>query len=132
GGAPRHGGRAFSGKEPSKADRSASYARRCGAKNGVAAGLARRCELQVSYALRRAPAVAGREATLGSETVPVDRIGGAIETVFDLRPAAIIAELDLLRPIYAKTANYGHFGRELPEFTWERTDRVDALRDAVR
>ena len=132
GGAARHGGGAFSGKDPSKVDRSASYAMRWVAKNVVAAGLARRCELQVSYAIGRAHPVAVHVETFGTETVPVDRIVGAIETVFDLRPAAIIAELDLLRPIYAKTANYGHFGRELPEFTWERTDRVDALRDAVR
>src|SRR5690606_3560148 len=119
-------------KDPSKVDRSASYAMRWVAKNVVAAGLARRCELQVSYAIGRAHPVAVHVETFGPETVPVDRIVGAIETVFGRRPPAISAELDLLRPIYAKTANYGHFGRELPEFTWERTDRVDALRDAVR
>ncbi|MDR2722968.1 MAG: methionine adenosyltransferase [Cellulomonadaceae bacterium] len=127
GGMARHGGGAFSGKDPSKVDRSAAYALRWVAKNVVAAGLAKRCEVQVAYAIGRAHPVGLYVETFGTETVPVDRIIDAIGKVFDLRPAAIIAELDLLRPIYAKTSNYGHFGRELPEFTWERTDRVADL-----
>lgn len=131
GGMSRHGGGAFSGKDPSKVDRSAAYAMRWVAKNVVAAGLARRCEVQVAYAIGRAHPVGLYVETFGTETVPVERIIGAIDTVFDLRPAAIIRDLDLLRPIYSKTSAYGHFGRELPEFTWERTDRVDALRAAV-
>jgi S-adenosylmethionine synthetase len=131
GGMARHGGGAFSGKDPSKVDRSAAYAMRWVAKNVVAAGLARRCEVQVAYAIGRAHPVGLYVETFGTETVPVERIIGAINTVFDLRPAAIIRDLDLLRPIYSKTSAYGHFGRELPEFTWERTDRVDALRAAV-
>jgi S-adenosylmethionine synthetase len=131
GGMSRHGGGAFSGKDPSKVDRSAAYAMRWVAKNVVAAGLARRCEVQVAYAIGRAHPVGLYVETFGTETVPVGRIIGAIDTVFDLRPAAIIRDLDLLRPIYSKTSAYGHFGRELPEFTWERTDRVDALRAAV-
>lgn len=132
GGMARHGGGAFSGKDPSKVDRSASYAMRWVAKNVVAAGLARRCEVQVSYAIGRAHPIAVHVETFGTETVPTDEIARAIGAVFDLRPAAIIAELDLLRPIYAQTSNYGHFGRELPEFTWERTERADVLRAAVR
>jgi S-adenosylmethionine synthetase len=132
GGMARHGGGAFSGKDPSKVDRSASYAMRWVAKNVVAAGLARRCEVQVSYAIGRAHPIALYVETFGTETVPNEAIAAAISEVFDLRPAAIIAALDLLRPIYALTSNYGHFGRELPEFTWERTDRADALRAAVR
>ena len=131
GGMSRHGGGAFSGKDPSKVDRSASYAMRWVAKNVVAAGLARRCEVQVSYAIGRAHPIAVYVETFGTETVPTERIASAIQEVFDLRPAAIIHELDLLRPIYALTSNYGHFGRELPEFTWERTDRVADLRSAV-
>ena len=131
GGMSRHGGGAFSGKDPSKVDRSASYAMRWVAKNVVAAGLARRCEVQVSYAIGRAHPIAVYVETFGTETVPTERIASAIQEVFDLRPAAIIHELDLLRPIYALTSNYGHFGRELPEFTWERTDRVADLRAAV-
>ncbi|UFU01532.1 methionine adenosyltransferase [Ruania suaedae] len=131
GGMSRHGGGAFSGKDPSKVDRSASYAMRWVAKNVVAAGLARRCEVQVSYAIGRAHPIAVYVETFGTETVPVEQITAAISQVFDLRPAAIIDALDLLRPIYALTSTYGHFGRELPEFTWERTDRVDALRAAV-
>lgn len=131
GGMSRHGGGALSGKDPSKVDRSASYAMRWVAKNVVAAGLARRCEVQVSYAIGRAHPIAVYVETFGTETVPTDRIAAAIREVFDLRPAAIIADLDLLRPIYARTANYGHFGRELPEFTWERTDRADRLRAAA-
>ncbi|WP_235019984.1 methionine adenosyltransferase [Ruania rhizosphaerae] len=131
GGMARHGGGAFSGKDPSKVDRSASYAMRWVAKNVVAAGLARRCEVQVSYAIGRAHPIAVYVETFGTETVPVEAITAAISQVFDLRPAAIIDALDLLRPIYALTSTYGHFGRELPEFTWERTDRADALRAAV-
>ena len=132
GGMARHGGGAFSGKDPSKVDRSAAYAMRWVAKNVVAAGLARRCEVQVAYAIGKAHPVGLFVETFGTETVPVERHPGRrrIE-VFDLRPAAIIRDLDLLRPIYAQTAAYGHFGRELPDFTWERTDRVDALKAAA-
>ncbi|MER7600331.1 methionine adenosyltransferase domain-containing protein, partial [Streptomyces hydrogenans] len=122
---------AFSGKDPSKVDRSAAYAMRWVAKNVVAAGLASRCEVQVAYAIGKAEPVGLFVETFGTETVPVDRIEKAVTEVFDLRPAAIIRDLDLLRPIYAQTAAYGHFGRELPDFTWERTDRVDALRAAA-
>ncbi len=131
GGMARHGGGAFSGKDPSKVDRSAAYAMRWVAKNVVAAGLARRCEVQVAYAIGKAQPVGLFVETFGTETVPVDAISDAVGSVFDLRPAAIIRDLDLLRPIYAQTAAYGHFGRELADFTWERTDRVDALRSAV-
>lgn len=131
GGMARHGGGAFSGKDPSKVDRSAAYAMRWVAKNVVAAGLARRCEVQVAYAIGKAHPVGLYVETFGTETVPVERLTAAIREVFDLRPAAIIRDLDLLRPIYRKTAAYGHFGRALPEFTWERTDRVDALRSAL-
>jgi S-adenosylmethionine synthetase len=131
GGMARHGGGAFSGKDPSKVDRSAAYAMRWVAKNVVAAGLARRCEVQVAYAIGKAHPVGLFVETFGTETVPVDRIQAAVSDVFDLRPAAIIRDLDLLRPIYAQTAAYGHFGRELPDFTWERTDRVDALKSAT-
>jgi len=131
GGMARHGGGAFSGKDPSKVDRSAAYAMRWVAKNIVAAGLARRAEVQVAYAIGKAQPVGVFVETFGTETVPVERIQAAVLEVFDLRPAAIIRDLDLLRPIYAKTAAYGHFGRELPEFTWERTDRAEALKAAV-
>ena len=131
GGMARHGGGAFSGKDPSKVDRSAAYAMRWVAKNVVAAGLARRCEVQVAYAIGKAQPVGFYVDCFGTETVPVDTIRAAVLAVFDLRPAAIIRDLDLLRPIYSLTAAYGHFGRELPEFTWERTDRVDALRAAA-
>ncbi|WP_310963306.1 methionine adenosyltransferase [Nocardioides terrisoli] len=131
GGMARHGGGAFSGKDPSKVDRSAAYAMRWVAKNVVAAGLARRCEAQVAYAIGKAQPVGVYIDTFGTETVPVDVIQKAVLEVFDLRPAAIIRDLDLLRPIFAKTSAYGHFGRELPEFTWERTDRVDALKAAA-
>ena len=131
GGMARHGGGAFSGKDPSKVDRSASYATRWVAKNVVAAGLARRCEVHVAYAIGKAHPVGLYVETFGTETVPVERITAAIDEVFDLRPAAIVDALDLLRPIYRDTSAYGHFGRELPAFTWERTDRVDALRAAV-
>ncbi|ROS74523.1 methionine adenosyltransferase [Cellulomonas sp. PhB143] len=131
GGMARHGGGAFSGKDPSKVDRSAAYATRWVAKNVVAAGLARRCEVQVAYAIGKSHPVGLYVETFGTETVPVERIGAAIREVFDLRPGAIVRDLDLLRPIYAATAAYGHFGRELEAFTWERTDRVEALRSAV-
>jgi S-adenosylmethionine synthetase len=132
GGMARHGGGAFSGKDPSKVDRSAAYATRWVAKNVVAAGLATRCEVQVAYAIGKAAPVGLFVETFGTHTVDTARIEDAIAEVFDLRPAAIIRDLDLLRPIYAQTAAYGHFGRELPEFTWERTDRVEALRAAAR
>ncbi|MGW4164997.1 methionine adenosyltransferase [Streptomyces sp. NPDC004788] len=128
GGWSRHGGGAFSGKDPSKVDRSAAYAMRWVAKNIVAAGLARRAEVQVAYAIGKAEPVGLFVETFGTETVPVPKIQEAVGQVFDLRPAAIIRDLDLLRPIYARTSAYGHFGRELPEFTWERTDRADKLR----
>lgn len=131
GGAARHGGGAFSGKDPSKVDRSAAYATRWVAKNVVAAGLAARCEVQVAYAIGRAHPVGLYVETFGTETAPVDRIAAAIREVFDLRPAAIVRDLDLLRPIYQATAAYGHFGRELPDFTWERTDRVAELQAIV-
>ncbi len=132
GGMARHGGGAFSGKDPSKVDRSAAYAMRWVAKNVVAAGLARRCEVQVAYAIGKAHPVGMFVECFGTETVPVDRIQDAVTSVFDLRPAAIIRDLDLLRPIYTQTAAYGHFGRELPDFTWERADRVAELQAAVR
>jgi S-adenosylmethionine synthetase len=131
GGASRHGGGAFSGKDPSKVDRSAAYAMRWVAKNAVAAGLADRLELQVAYAIGAAAPVGLYVETFGTGHVPEDRIIDSIREVFDLRPAAIIRDLDLLRPIYADTATYGHFGRELPAFTWERLDRVDDLRAAA-
>ncbi len=131
GGMARHGGGAFSGKDPSKVDRSAAYAMRWVAKNIVAAGLARRCEVQVAYAIGKAQPVGFYVDCFGTESVPVSTIQKAVQEVFDLRPAAIIADLDLLRPIYAQSAAYGHFGRELPDFTWERTDRVDALKAAA-
>ena len=131
GGMARHGGGAFSGKDPSKVDRSAAYAMRWVAKNVVAAGLADRAEIQVAYAIGVAKPVSVFVETFGTEKVEADAIERAIGQVFDLRPAAIIRELDLRRPIYAKTAAYGHFGRELPEFSWEKTDRAAALRDAA-
>ncbi|CAM5538557.1 S-adenosylmethionine synthase OS=Streptomyces tendae OX=1932 GN=metK PE=3 SV=1 [Streptomyces tendae] len=131
GGMARHGGGAFSGKDPSKVDRSAAYAMRWVAKNVVAAGLAARCEVQVAYAIGKAEPVGLFVETFGTAKVEPEKIERAIDEVFDLRPAAIIRDLDLLRPIYAQTAAYGHFGRELPDFTWERTDRVDALRAAA-
>jgi S-adenosylmethionine synthetase len=131
GGMARHGGGAFSGKDPSKVDRSAAYAMRWVAKNVVAAGLATRCEVQVAYAIGKAHPVGLFVETFGTGTVADTAIQDAVASVFDLRPAAIIRDLDLLRPIYAQTAAYGHFGRELPDFTWERTDRADALRAAV-
>ncbi|MFF8319175.1 methionine adenosyltransferase [Streptomyces bobili] len=131
GGMARHGGGAFSGKDPSKVDRSAAYAMRWVAKNVVASGLADRCELQVAYAIGKAEPVGLFVETFGTARVAVDRIKDAVAEVFDLRPAAVIRDLDLLRPIYAQTAAYGHFGRELPDFTWERTDRADKLAAAA-
>ena len=132
GGMARHGGGAFSGKDPSKVDRSAAYAMRWVAKNVVAAGLARRCEVQVAYAIGKAQPVGVFVETFGTETVPVQRIQDAVTSVFDLRPAAIIRDLNLKRPIYSQTAAYGHFGRELPNFTWEATNRVSELQAAVK
>ncbi|HEU4346524.1 MAG TPA: methionine adenosyltransferase [Actinoplanes sp.] len=131
GGYARHGGGAFSGKDPSKVDRSAAYAMRWVAKNVVAAGLAERCETQVAYAIGKAHPVSLFVETFGTENVPVERIEKAINEVFDLRPAAIIRDLDLLRPIYQQTAAYGHFGRELPELLWETTDRAQDLKNAA-
>jgi S-adenosylmethionine synthetase len=131
GGYARHGGGAFSGKDPSKVDRSAAYAMRWVAKNVVAAGLAERCEIQVAYAIGKAHPLSLFVETFGTQVVSNDRIEKAIREVFDLRPAAIIRDLDLLRPIYQQTAAYGHFGRELPDLTWERTDRVADLKSAV-
>ncbi len=132
GGMARHGGGAFSGKDPSKVDRSAAYAMRWVAKNVVAAGLAKRCEVQIAYAIGKAQPVGLFVETFGTENVPVSKIQDAVLSVFDLRPAAIIRDLELLRPIYSLTSSYGHFGRELTEFTWERTDRVDALQSAIK
>ncbi len=131
GGMSRHGGGAFSGKDPSKVDRSAAYAMRWVAKNVVAAGLARRAEVQVAYAIGQAHPVGLYVETFGTETMDPVRIEKAITEVFDLRPLAIIEDLDLKRPIYAKTAAHGHFGRNDPDFTWERTDRVQELRSAA-
>ncbi len=131
GGMARHGGGAFSGKDPSKVDRSASYAMRWVAKNVVAAGLADRCEVQVAYAIGTARPVSLYVETFGTAKVAQERIAEAIRDVFDLRPGAIIRDLDLRRPIYRATATYGHFGRELPDFTWERTDRTAALLEAA-
>ncbi|MER7803678.1 methionine adenosyltransferase [Streptomyces sp. NB004] len=131
GGMARHGGGAFSGKDPSKVDRSAAYAMRWVAKNVVAAGLAERCEVQVAYAIGKAEPVGLFVETFGTGRVSQQRIEDAVTEVFDLRPGAIVRDLDLLRPIYARTAAYGHFGRELPDFTWERTDRVEQLRAAA-
>jgi S-adenosylmethionine synthetase len=132
GGAARHGGGAFSGKDPSKVDRSASYAMRWVAKNVVASGAADRAEVQVAYAIGVANPVGIYLETFGTEKVETSLIEKAIRDIFDLRPRAIVEQLDLLRPIYSKTAAYGHFGRELPEFGWEKLDRVDALRSALK
>ncbi len=132
GGMARHGGGAFSGKDPSKVDRSAAYAMRWVAKNVVAAELASRCEVQVAYAIGKAQPVGLFVETFGTGLVPDTDISAAISKVFDLRPAALIADLNLLRPIYGQTAAYGHFGRELADFTWEKTERAKALADAVR
>nr|WP_174240989.1 methionine adenosyltransferase [Clavibacter michiganensis] len=131
GGFSRHGGGAFSGKDPSKVDRSAAYAMRWVAKNAVAAGLADRLEVQVAYAIGKAAPVGLYVETFGTAHVPEERIVRAIRETFDLRPAAIVERLDLLRPIYAQTAAYGHFGRELPDFTWEALDRVADLQSAA-
>jgi S-adenosylmethionine synthetase len=131
GGMARHGGGAFSGKDPSKVDRSAAYAMRWVAKNVVAAGLADRCETQVAYAIGKAKPVGLFVECFGTEHAPVEQIQDAVLEVFDLRPAAIIKDLDLLRPIYAQTAAFGHFGRDEPDFSWERTDRTNALRSAA-
>jgi len=132
GGMARHGGGAFSGKDPSKVDRSAAYAMRWVAKNVLAAGLADRCEVQVAYAIGKAKPVGLFIETFGTEKFDVLKISQAVNEVFDLRPAAVIRDLNLLRPIYAKTAAYGHFGRELPDFTWEKTDRASALKALVK
>ncbi|MFM2160041.1 MAG: hypothetical protein RLY39_572 [Actinomycetota bacterium] len=131
GGMARHGGGAFSGKDPSKVDRSAAYAMRWIAKNVVAAGLASRCEVQVAYAIGKAQPVGLFIETFGTEKVAPTKIVDAVMGTFDLRPAAIIRDLNLLRPIYSATASYGHFGRELPDFTWEKTDRAAALKEAA-
>lgn len=131
GGMARHGGGAFSGKDPSKVDRSAAYAGRYVAKNIVAAGLAQRCEIQISYAIGVAKPTSIAINTFGTHTIPEAEISRLVGQIFDLRPRGIIDMLDLKRPIYRNTAAYGHFGRELPDFTWERTDKVDALRSAA-
>ncbi|MFZ1489500.1 MAG: methionine adenosyltransferase [Ilumatobacteraceae bacterium] len=131
GGMGRHGGGAFSGKDPSKVDRSAAYAARWVAKHVVAAGAADRCEVQVAYAIGMAQPVSILVETFGTEHVAVPRIEQAVRDVFDLRPAAIVRDLELKRPIYRKTAAYGHFGRDLPEFTWEHLNRLDDFRAAV-
>jgi S-adenosylmethionine synthetase len=132
GGASRHGGGAFSGKDPSKVDRSAAYALRWVAKNVVASGAADRAEVQVAYAIGVANPVGVYLETFGTEKVDTSLIEKAIKDIFDLRPRAIVESLDLLRPIYSKTAAYGHFGRELPEFTWEKLNRVEELRSALK
>jgi S-adenosylmethionine synthetase len=131
GGMARHGGGAFSGKDPSKVDRSASYAARYVAKHVVAAGVARRCEVQVAYAIGIAHPVSLMVETFGTEVVDPVRIEQAVRELFDLRPAAIVRDLDLLRPIYRRTAAYGHFGRSDKEFTWEATPKVDDLKHAL-
>ena len=132
GGMARHGGGAFSGKDPTKVDRSAAYCGRWVAKNLVAAGLARRCEVQIAYAIGVARPVSVAVECFGTETVPVGQIETAISMVFDLRPAAIIAQLNLRRPIYQQTAVYGHFGRTDIDLPWEHTDKVEALKEAVK
>ncbi|MFO7859573.1 MAG: methionine adenosyltransferase domain-containing protein, partial [Ectothiorhodospiraceae bacterium] len=131
GGMGRHGGGAFSGKDPSKVDRSAAYAARYVAKNVVAAGLAEKCEIQLSYAIGVAEPTSVMVETFGTAKVSEEKIEKIVRDQFDLRPFGIVNTLDLLRPIYAKTASYGHFGREDEEFTWERTDKAAALRDAA-
>ena len=131
GGMARHGGGAFSGKDPSKVDRSAAYAMRWVAKNVVAAGIADRCEVQVAYAIGKAKPVGLFVETFGTSALSEEKIQSAVMEVFDLRPAAIIRDLNLLRPIYRKTSSYGHFGRELPEFAWEQTNRATELRSAL-
>jgi S-adenosylmethionine synthetase len=129
GGMGRHGGGAFSGKDPSKVDRSAAYMGRYVAKNLVAAGLCDRCEVQVAYAIGMAQPVSIMVNTFGTGVLPEERLSALVRETFDMRPSAIIEELDLLRPIYLKTAAYGHFGRELPEFSWERTDKAALLKE---
>ncbi|MDD5285189.1 MAG: methionine adenosyltransferase [Desulfuromonadaceae bacterium] len=129
GGMGRHGGGAFSGKDPSKVDRSAAYMGRYVAKNLVAAGLCDRCEVQVAYAIGMAQPVSIMVNTFGTGKLPEERLSALVRETFDMRPAAIIEQLDLLRPIYRKTAAYGHFGRELPEFTWEKTDKAAILKE---
>ena len=131
GGIAHHGGGAFSGKDPSKVDRSAAYAARYVAKHIVAAGLADRCEIQVAYAIGIARPVSLMVNTFGTGVIPETRLEAVVQDVFDLRPKAIIRELDLLRPIFKQTAAYGHFGREEADFTWEKTDKVEQLRDAA-
>ena len=131
GGQGGHGGGSFSGKDPSKVDRSASYMARYIAKNLVAAGLARKCEVQLAYAIGVAEPVSVMINTNGTGVIPTDRIADIVMEHFSMKPAAIIEKLDLLRPIYKKTACYGHFGRLDPDFTWEKTDKVDALRKAA-
>jgi S-adenosylmethionine synthetase len=131
GGMGRHGGGAFSGKDPTKVDRSAAYAARWVAKNVVAAGLAHKCEVELAYAIGVTKPLSVMIDTFDTSTVDEEVITKAVERVFDLRPGAIIRDLRLRRPIYEKTAAYGHFGRKDPEFTWERTDRVDELKAAV-
>ena len=131
GGAARHGGGAFSGKDPSKVDRSASYMCRYVAKNVVAAGLASRCEVQVAYAIGMSEPVSLLVQTFGTGQIPDEYIEGLIRKHFDMTPAGIISHLDLMQPIYRKTSVYGHFGREEPEFTWERTDKAEILRAAA-
>jgi S-adenosylmethionine synthetase len=132
GGMGRHGGGAFSGKDPSKVDRSAAYMARYVAKNIVAAGLATRCEVQIAYAIGYPEPVSVHIDTFGTGVVPENRISAVVREVFGLKPAQIIQSLNLLRPIYQKTAAYGHFGRELPEFTWEYTDKAAELKRAVK
>ncbi|HBF42598.1 MAG TPA: methionine adenosyltransferase, partial [Desulfobacteraceae bacterium] len=132
GGFGYHGGGAFSGKDPSKVDRSASYMCRYIAKNIVAAGLAEKCEIQIAYTIGRAEPVSVMVGTFGTGVIPSQELTEIVKKEFDLRPAAIIERLDLLRPIYRKSCNYGHFGRELPEFTWEKTDMVETLKKAVK
>ncbi|MHB1911889.1 MAG: methionine adenosyltransferase, partial [Acidimicrobiales bacterium] len=131
GGAARHGGGAFSGKDPSKVDRSAAYAARWVAKHAVASGAARRCEVQVAYAIGVARPVSIMVETFGTETVDPAKISAALDAVFDLRPAAIIRDLELRRPIYRRTAAYGHFGRAEPGMSWEKTSRLDDLKSAL-
>ena len=132
GGSGHHGGGAFSGKDPSKVDRSAAYMGRYVAKNVVAAGLAPRCEVQIAYCIGVAEPVSVLVSSLGTSEIPDEVLTKAVREVFDLRPYHITKRLDLLRPIYKKTSCYGHFGRELPEFAWERTDAVADLRTAAK
>ena len=132
GGWGRHGGGAFSGKDPSKVDRSAAYMARWVAKNVVASGLARRCEIQFAYAIGYPDPVSMNINTFDTNTVPEEAIERAVNEIFSFKPADIIEQLDLLRPIYSKTTNYGHFGKDDPEITWEKTDKADALKRAAR